>query len=280
MDVDRHDERDDHDRGLTFDLSTLLNRRRALTVLAAAGLATLAGCGSGSGGSSSAGSTATSAATSTSTGSAAASCEEIPQETAGPFPGDGSNGPNVLTQSGIVRSDIRSSFGSAGGMAEGVPLTIVLTVVDQANGCAAREGAAVYVWHCDRDGRYSLYGQGVTDQNYLRGVQAAGGDGRVTFKSIFPAAYPGRWPHVHFEVYPSLAAATSASSLLRTSQLALPEDACKLVYATDGYGQSMTNLGQVSLRSDMVFSDGAGQQLAKVMGDVTSGLTAELTVPV
>ena len=111
-------------------------------------------------------------------------------------------------------------------------------------------------------------------------MQAAGGDGRVTFKSIFPAAYPGRWPHVHFEVYPSLAAATSACSLLRTSQLALPEDACKLVYATDGYGQSMTNLGQVSLRSDMVFSDGAGQQLAKVTGDVTSGLTAELTVPV
>jgi protocatechuate 3,4-dioxygenase beta subunit len=277
MDIDRHDE--PHDRGLAFDLSTLLNRRRALTMLAAAGLATLAGCQSGSGGSS-AGSTASSTATSTSTGSASASCEEIPQETAGPYPGDGSNGPNVLTQSGIVRSDIRSSFGSASGTAEGVPLTIALTVVDQANGCAAREGAAVYVWHCDRDGQYSLYGQGVSDQNYLRGVQAAGSDGRVTFKSVFPAAYSGRWPHIHFEVYPSLSAATSASSLITTSQLALPEDACKLVYASDGYGQSMANLAHVSLQSDNVFSDGATQQLAKVTGNVTSGFTAELTVPV
>src|SRR5262245_50005654 len=38
---------------------------------------------------------------------------EIPAETAGPYPGDGSNGPNVLVQSGVVRSDIRTSFGGA-----------------------------------------------------------------------------------------------------------------------------------------------------------------------
>jgi hypothetical protein len=57
----------------------------------------------------------------------------------------------------------------------------------------------------------------------------------VTFTSIFPAAYSGRWPHVHFEVYPSLKAATTASGKLRTSQMALPEAACRQVYATEGY---------------------------------------------
>ena len=31
---------------------------------------------------------------------------EIPEETSGPYPGDGSNGANVLTESGIVRRDI------------------------------------------------------------------------------------------------------------------------------------------------------------------------------
>ena len=56
----------------------------------------------------------------------AASCEVIPEETAGPFPGDGSNGPDVLSQSGVVRKDIRSSFGSSTTVAEGVPLTIQL----------------------------------------------------------------------------------------------------------------------------------------------------------
>src|SRR5438105_1337819 len=41
---------------------------------------------------------------------AAAACGKIPEETAGPFPAEGSNGPNVLNQTGIVRGDIRSSF--------------------------------------------------------------------------------------------------------------------------------------------------------------------------
>lgn len=45
----------------------------------------------------------------------------IPEETAGPYPGDGTDGPNVLTESGVVRSDIRSSFGSLTGTAQGVP---------------------------------------------------------------------------------------------------------------------------------------------------------------
>jgi protocatechuate 3,4-dioxygenase beta subunit len=270
-------EEHNHDRGLAFDLTTLLSRRGALTLLAGAGLATLAGCAPDPAGGSSA---ASGAATSSSTGSASAACEEIPEETAGPYPGDGSNGPNVLTQSGIVRSDIRSSFGSASGTAEGIPLLINLTVVDLAEDCAPNAGAAVYLWHCDREGRYSLYSPGVTDQNYLRGVQEADGNGRVTFKSIFPAAYSGRWPHIHFEVYPSLSAATSAGSVTATSQLALPEDACKLVYATDGYSQSVRNLAQTSLDSDNVFGDGSSQQMATVAGNLTSGFTADLTVAV
>jgi len=278
MDRELDAELHDHDRGLAFDLSTLLSRRRAMTLLAGVGLATLAGCGSGPEGASASGSSGTT--TSTSTGSAFATCEEIPEETAGPYPGDGSNGPNVLTQSGIVRSDIRSSSGSASGTAEGVPLTINLSVVDLANGCAPSTEAAVYLWHCNRDGLYSLYGQGITDQNYLRGVQEADGNGQVTFKSIFPAAYSGRWPHIHFEVYPSLSAATRAENLTATSQLALPEDACKLVYATDGYSQSVRNLAQTSLATDNVFGDGASQQLATVTGNVTTGFTAKLTVPV
>ena len=32
--------------------------------------------------------------------------------------------------------------------------------------------------------------------------------GSVTFTSIFPAAYSGRWPHVHFEVHPDTASIT------------------------------------------------------------------------
>lgn len=60
---------------------------------------------------------------------------EIPEETAGPYPGDGSNGPNVLAASGVVRRDITSSFGTSSTRAGGVPLTVTLTLLDNANGC-------------------------------------------------------------------------------------------------------------------------------------------------
>jgi len=214
------------------------------------------------------------------TTSAAASGEQIPEETGGPYPADGSNGVNVLTESGIVRSDITRSFGSASGVAAGVPLTIALKVVDFRSGAAPLAGAAVYLWHCNRDGNYSLYSPAISAENYLRGAQETGSDGSVTFTSIYPAAYSGRWPHIHFEVYESLAKATAASDRLRTSQLALPEDVSKQVYATDGYEQSVRNLSRTSLASDNVFSDGWSLQLATLTGTVDGGLTAKLTVPV
>ena len=129
-----------------------------------------------------------------------------------------------------MRSDITRSIGDLSGTAGGVPTTIEMTLLDVAGGGTPLAGAAVYIWHCDREGRYSMYD--IADQNYLRGVQETGSDGKVTFKSVFPAAYSGRWPHIHFEVYESVAAATGSGAKLKTSQIALPEDACKLVYAT------------------------------------------------
>ena len=289
-----HDDVDEHDRGLHHDLGRLLDRRRALQLLGGAAVFALLGaCADDetAGGSSSTSTTGRSTSTSTTSGSgssstsstsaaSSASCEDIPTETAGPFPGDGSNGPNVLDQSGIVRSDLTSSFGSLRGTAAGVPLTIELTIQDAAKGCAPLAGAAVYLWHCDREGRYSLYSAGATDQNYLRGVQAAGADGRVRFTSIFPAAYSGRWPHIHFEVYPSLAKATTSTNKIATSQLALPEDVCTGVYATEGYAASVRNMAQTSLARDNVFRDGVDQQLATTTGNVRSGYTAGLVVPV
>ncbi len=274
----------DHDRGLTFDVGTLMNRRRSLTLLGGAGLAALAACGGGTAngaGDTGAGTSGTVAGDTTTTAdTGTTACAVIPEETGGPFPGDGSNGKNVLDQSGIVRSDIRSSFGSSSAVAEGVPLSIELTVLDTANGCEPLVGAAVYLWHCDREGRYSMYSSGVTNENYLRGVQETDSDGKVTFLSIFPAAYSGRWPHAHFEVYPSVDEATGSSSKLRTSQLALPEDVCDVVYATSGYETSVRNLAQTSLDRDMVFSDGYSLQMASVVGSVADGYVAELNVPV
>jgi protocatechuate 3,4-dioxygenase beta subunit len=268
------------DQGLTFDVETLLARRRVLQGIGLAAVSVgLVACGAAaaSPSASSAARASSSAAVATST----AACSVIPEETAGPFPGDGSNGPDLLTASGVVRSDIRSSFGSSTTTAPGVPLTIRLTILDNGNGCAPLAGAAVYVWHCSQAGAYSMYGQGVENENYLRGIQVAGSDGTVRFSSIFPAAYSGRWPHVHFEVYPSLDKATSVANKIATSQIALPEATCAEVYATAGYEQSVQNMARTSLKTDNVFgNDGGVQQIGTVTGSVAAGLTVDLAVPV
>jgi protocatechuate 3,4-dioxygenase beta subunit len=262
------------------------SRREVLGLLGGLGAtAVLAACGGASGtatrrrSTTGAGNAAGSTSTTT-TPATQAGCAVIPQETAGPYPADGSNGPNVLTQSGVVRRDITPSFGSASGTATGVPLTIQLTVVDSANGCRPLADGAVYVWHCDIDGNYSMYSQGASGENYLRGVQPTDSSGVATFDSVFPAAYSGRWPHVHFEVFRSLAEATNGSNALRTSQLALPEDVCDAVYATSGYGQSVTNLARTSLQTDMVFSDGWSLQVPSVDGSASNRLTAALALAV
>jgi len=262
------------DQGLGFDLGTLMARRQVLRAfgLGAATLG-LAACDSGPG-SPAASSSASPAGTTGATG-------EIPDETAGPYPGDGSNGPDVLEQSGVVRSDLRFSFGDATGTAEGVPMTLELTVLDVANGGAPFAGTAVYVWHCDREGRYSLYSEGATEANYLRGVQIADAQGRVRFTSVFPACYTGRWPHVHFEVYPDRASITDATKAIATSQVALPQDACEKVYAQPGYEASVATLAQVSLQDDNVFGDdGGASQLGAVTGDAGQGYAVSLTVRV
>jgi protocatechuate 3,4-dioxygenase beta subunit len=209
----------------------------------------------------------------------------IPEETGGPYPADGTNSVggsvvDALIMSGIVRSDIRSSFNGATATAPGVPLTIRLQLVNASvnASCASLEGYAVYLWHCDRDGLYSLYSGGVTAQNYLRGVQEADANGLVTFTTIFPACYAGRMPHVHLEVYPTLAKSTSAANRVKTTQFTFPLATLNAVYATAGYGQSVTNLKQISYATDMVFSDGTTLQMASVTGDPTSGYLVTLTV--
>src|SRR5262249_4699610 len=138
----------------------------------------------------------------------AVACNSTPQETGGPYPGDGTNGPNVLTQSGIVRSDIRASFGTASAVSAGTLNTIKLKLLSTTSACGVIEGLAVYIWHCNSVGQYSMYSSGVAGENYLRGVQVTDSNGEVTFTSNFPGCYSGRWPHIHVEIYASVDDAT------------------------------------------------------------------------
>lgn len=282
-----HDKHD-HDLGLAHDLEQLLRqRRRALGWLAGVGALGLLGCGGGDSASASSSSSGSSSSGSGSTGgttTTTGSCSVIPEETAGPYPGDGSNSSvggvaNALALSGILRSDIRTSIAGASGTAGGVPLTITLRLVNTNSSCADLSGYAIYLWHCDREGRYSMYSTGVTAENYLRGVQVTGSGGTVTFTTIFPGCYDGRMPHMHFEVYRSSTAATSYSNKIKTSQIAFPTDVCSTVYSSaSGYSASVSNFARITFASDNVFSDGYSTQLATLTGSVAAGYAATLTV--
>lgn len=254
--------RDDHDRGLRHDLA-LIRRRSALAWMAG-GL--VAGCSE------------------TRSAAAAMACVANPRETAGPYPANGNGGRsgvmNVLEHSGIVRRDIRGSLGP-GGTAEGVPVAITLTLTDANRGCAPLPGYVAYLWQCDREGRYSLYD--LPDVSWLRGVQAADKDGRLSFATIFPATYPGRYPHMHFEIFPNLAAASNGRNALLTSQLVMPAELSTRVYAeAEGYESSRAAFRALSFDRDFVFGDNDRTQLADMTaefsGNIGEGFRASATI--
>ncbi|HEY1129539.1 MAG TPA: intradiol ring-cleavage dioxygenase [Roseateles sp.] len=283
----------DHDLGLAHDLNRLqqlaLERRTALRWLLGASAASLGGAGAlalagcGGGAEVGASTTSTSSSSSGSSGTSTTGCSIIPSETEGPYPGDGSNSANgsianALALSGIVRSDIRTSIGNASGTATGIPLQVIVELVNTNASCADLAGYAIYLWHCDALGRYSMYSSGVTAENYLRGVQATASDGTAVFQTIYPGCYSGRVPHIHFEVYRSTTTATNWNNKLRTSQLCFPAESNSAVYATSGYGNSASNNNAISLATDGIFSDGYSTQMATMTGSVGAGYVARIKV--
>ena len=263
------------DQGVAFDVVTLVSRRRMLGFLGAGvGAATLAACGLGSS------PTPSSTTATASTGTAVTADGEIPEETNGPYPADGTADLNVLEDSGIVRSDITTSL-DGGASVDGVPLAFTFTVLDLANDGEPFEGAAVYLWHCDAEGRYSMYTEGVEDQTWLRGVQVADADGELTFRTVVPGCYSGRWTHLHFEVYPDAESATDVANVVATSQVAFPQAMLDAVYAESTYPGSAQNLAQVgSIEDDGIFGDGTDLQLGTFSGSVSAGFVGSLSVGV
>ncbi len=269
----------------TAPLAAQPSRRQTLGWLGglALPLAT-AGCGGGSLaiGDSATSSSDSSSSTTTSSGSCPSTA--IASETGGPYPADGSNTSNgstvdVLALSGILRSDIRTNIGDST-VQTGVPLTLTLTLVDLNKACAALEGAAIYIWHCDKDGEYSAYNATAngnhTGENYLRGVQLTDSNGQVTFTTVYPGWYTGRITHIHAEVY--LDGNYASGTPAKTTQFAFPQSVTTEVYASSLYVSHGQNTSVTSFSADNVFSDGTSTEMLTLAGDTSSGYTATLTM--
>lgn len=262
---DTNDHQDDHGLGFAHDLPRMMGRRKMLGLMAGLGLGTAAA------------------------GPAFAldQCLPMPPETAGPFPANGTRtrgglAYNALDQAGVIRSDMRTSFGGMTSIAEGVPLEMDLELVSAGADCAPLGGYAIYLWHCDAIGRYSMYDM---DDNYLRAVGVAGADGKLSFTTVFPGCYPGRWPHVHFEVFETPLAAVSGAKPVLTSQWAFTEKHSQDVYAADDrYTQSAKNLSRLSMRRDSIFRDNNDAQMkAQTMqttGSPQNGFQGQLKIAI
>ena len=186
--------------------------------------------------------------------SAGLTCPAPPEETSGPFPADGSDlhdegrVPHVLATPGISRT------------------------------CQPLADSAVYLWNCNRDGDYSLYGRGIAHENYLRGVQFTDHEGRVAFQTIFPACYSGRYPHLHLEIFKQSARSLEVSTRVLTTQLSAPREVCSRVYAeAPGYTRSAAQFKGLLPSDDMVFAASSRAELALqtlvINGDLGAGFT-------
>lgn len=201
----------------------------------------------------------------------------IKSETAGPFPADGSNRHNVLTDSAVFRRDIRSNL-DGNNIQDGAEFTLNIYVVNASNNSEPLAGAAVYLWHCNAAGEYSAYAaMGQSHQNnkdFLRGVQITDLNGQVTFVTIYRWRYRGRATHFHVAIYKDDSLATE----LNTTQFAFDESITNTVYASGSAYDKSDKTREIANSEDYIFRDGYDGQLLKISGDPGSGYVVTIVV--
>ena len=113
-----------------------------------------------------------------------------PRMTEGPFY------PNTFPRD--VDADLTRVEGRAG-VAQGTSLEVTGRVVDRTG--RPRAGARVEIWQCDAQGQYHHVGGPEGDANFQGfGFTTTDAEGRYAFRTIKPVPYPGRTPHIHFNV--------------------------------------------------------------------------------
>jgi protocatechuate 3,4-dioxygenase beta subunit len=175
-------------------------------------------------------------------------CILIPAETAGPFPLD------LSENQTFFRQDVTEDR-------TGVRHDIRIKVIGLEN-CLPMPNVRVNIWHCDKDGNYSGYGN-QTGLTYLRGYQLADANGEVNFTTIFPGWYNGRIAHIHFQVWVS-------SVYAAISQFTYPIAEKNAIYA-DNASLYTKGADPLNFNQDGIFADGYQYQLATLTPNVDTG---------
>jgi len=204
-------------------------------------------------------------------------CIVSPTETEGPFPYTSDGNTRSEISNPLDRVDIRMNS-SDGAIQAGLPLSIIITIVNVNNNCALVPDVRVDLWHCNRNGFYSGYGNqsgglngtanSYLGENWLRGYQLTDSNGQVKFTTIYPGWYQGRATHIHFEVYVN-------NVMKKTTQLTFPETISDAVHITSLY--SAHGINPIRNASDSVFGDSTtdlANEYFTMTGNTTNGYAA------
>lgn len=207
--------------------------------------------------------------TDSSSGSGSGNCIVTPEEVEGPYPYVGGEINNPLQRVDVT------------GGQTGVPLTLDFTVVNVNNNCAVISNARVDIWHCNKDGYYSGYGnqnggtlgtQSYVGQTWLRGYQLTDTSGKAQFITIYPGWYMGRATHIHLEVFIN-------NVLRKTGQITFSETISDTVHTSSLYAAHGVNTMRNA--SDGIFNNSAtdlANETVALTGSVAAGYTGSYTI--
>jgi protocatechuate 3,4-dioxygenase beta subunit len=158
----------------------------------------------------------------------------------------------------------------------GVPLALVLTVVDSAT-CQPIRDAAVDVWHCDALGVYSGEpSEGSEGETYLRGIQLTDENGLAEFATIYPGQYPGRTTHIHVKVHiggQRSGGAYAGGHVSHTGQLFTSDRRDAEVFALVPYSRNAVTI--TSRNADGIYRDQNGSSSVLALARAGSSLAGD-----
>jgi protocatechuate 3,4-dioxygenase beta subunit len=202
-------------------------------------------------------------------GSGSGSCIVTPEEVEGPYPYVGGEITNPLNRADVT------------GGQTGVPLALAFTVVNTNNNCALVSNARVDIWHCNKDGYYSGYGnqnggslglQNYVGQTWLRGYQLTDAAGKATINTVYPGWYQGRATHIHLEVFIN-------NVLKKTGQITFAETISDVVHVSSLYAAHGTNTQRNA--NDGIFNNSAtdlANETVALTGSVAAGYSGSYTI--
>ncbi|MEZ2338452.1 hypothetical protein AB6735_22580 [Mucilaginibacter sp. RCC_168] len=208
--------------------------------------------------------------TTTTTSTNGTTCITTATEEEGPFPY-----PSGEINNPLNRVDV------TGGQT-GVPLSISFVVVNTNDNCNVVSGARIDIWHCNKDGYYSGYGnqpgvlgtKSYIGETWLRGYQLTDTSGVAKFTTIYPGWYSGRATHIHMEVFIN-------NVLKKITQMAFSETISDAVHVSTLYAAHGINTTRNA--TDQVFGDSAtdlANETIALTGSVSAGYSGTYTIGV